>query len=56
MRTVTIELKVRLSIRMDEDATTSDVIDELDYNFTDTTDKAQVENQVIEDYEVIDSK
>lgn len=56
MRKVHVELRVKLILNMDEDISVSEVLDELDYNFSDTTTKAEVEDTEIQDYEVIDSK
>jgi len=56
MRKVHVELKVKLILNVDEDIEVSEVLDELDYNFVDTTTKAEVEDTEILDYEVMDSK
>ena len=56
MRKVHVELKVRLVLNVDEDIGVSEVLDELDYSFADTTTKADVEDTEILDYEVLDSK
>jgi hypothetical protein len=56
MREVHVELKVKLVLNMDDDISVSEVLDELDYSFSDTTTKAEVEDTEILDYEVIDSK
>lgn len=56
MRKVHVELKVKLILNVDEDIEVSEVLDELDYNFEDTTTKAEVEDTEILDYEVMDSK
>ena len=56
MKKVFVELKVRLVINQNEDVETSEIIDELEYDFTDTTGKADVFDSTIEDYEVVDSK
>ena len=53
---VYVEVKVRLIIRQDDDANTQDVIDEMEYDFTDTTGKADIEDIEILDFEVVDSK
>lgn len=55
-RKVTVELKVKLLLRVDEGVEVSEVINELDYNFTDNTDKATIEDTEILDYEVTDSR
>ncbi len=56
MRTVFVELKVKLVIKADDDVVIGDIIDEMDYNFTDTTTTADIEDSEILDYEVVDSK
>ena len=56
MRKVFVELKVRLVLNQDEIATTEEIVNELDYDFKDTTGMADVEDTEILDYEVIDSK
>ena len=55
-RKMQVEVKVRLSIRADDDIELSEIMDEIDYNFSDTTTKAEVEDTEILDYEVTDSK
>ena len=56
MRTVAVKLEVNLTIKADDDVEISKIINELDYNFSDTTTKATVIDSDILDYEVIDSK
>lgn len=56
MRKVKIKLQIDLSILVDEGIEISEVIDELDYQFIDTTGSATVEDFTIEDYEISDSK
>ena len=55
-RKVTVEVKVKLLLRIDEGVKVSKVVDELGYSFFDQTGNANVEDETIEDYEVIDSK
>lgn len=55
-RKVTVEVKVKLTINMDEGVDVSEVINELDYNFTSNTDAADIEDTEIIDHEVTDSK
>ncbi len=55
-RKVTVEVKVKLTINMDEGIEVSEVINELDYDFTSNTDGADVEDTEITDHEVTDSK
>ncbi len=56
MRTVNVKLEVSLTIKADDDVDISEVINEIDYDFSDTTTKATVEDVNIEDYEVVDSR
>jgi len=55
-RTVYVNVNVKLTILVDDDQDFETVMDELDYTFSDTTEKATVEDSCIEDFEVIDSK
>ena len=55
-RKVYVDVKVRLIINQDDGVETADVINEMDYSFTDTTGKATIEDTEIKDYEVTDSK
>ena len=56
MRKVVVEIKIKAIINVDDDIEISEIIDELDYDFTDTTTKATIEDTEIIDYEIIDSK
>ena len=56
MSKVYIEVKVRLIVNVDSGAEVSEIIDEMDYDFSDTTGKATVEDMEILNYEVTDSK
>ena len=56
-RKVQVELKVLLTIRADDDVNIhTDVLNEMDYDFTSTTDGADIEDSEILDAEIIDSK
>lgn len=55
-RKVEIELTVRLLLTADEGVEASEVVDTLDYDFRDTTTRADVEDMEILDYEVKDSR
>lgn len=55
-RKVYVEVKVRLIIRQDEGVELSQIIDEMDCDFTDRTGKADIEDYEILDYEIQDSK
>lgn len=55
-RKVIVEVKVKLTINMDEGIEVSDVINELEYDFTSTVDGADVEDTEILDHDVTDSK
>ena len=56
MRKVTVKLKVRLVMSVDEGVEISDVVNELDYQINDTTTAADILNTEITDFEVEDSK
>ncbi len=56
MRKVTVELEMRVVMKVDEGVEISDVVNELDYQVNDTTSTADILDTEITDYEVIDSK
>jgi len=56
MRKVYVNVAVRLIINIDEGVEVSEVIDEMDYSFKDTTGKADIIDTEIRDHEVTDSK
>lgn len=56
MRKVYVELKVRVILFQNDGIKTGKIVDELDYNFKDTTGHATVVDTEIMDYEVVDSK
>ena len=55
-RKVTIELKVKLIAEIDEGVEVSEIVDELDYSFSDQTGNATILDTEILDSEVTDSK
>lgn len=55
-RKVTVEVKVKLTINADYDQDLSEVLDEMEHEFIDTTGGAVIEDSEILDYEVIDSR
>lgn len=55
MRKVTVQLTVKLEILADEGADISNLLDEMDYNFTIVED-GQVVDSTIEDYQITDSR
>jgi len=55
-RKVYLQLKVRMIMTIDEGADIGEVIDELDYSFSDSTGKANIEETEILNYEITDSK
>jgi hypothetical protein len=55
-RKVTIELKIKMDLMVDEGVELSEVINELDYTFSDTTDNATIEDYEILDYAIEDSR
>ena len=56
MRKVTVEVKVKLVIEMGEGIEVSDVIQEMDYDFTSTVDGTDITDTEILEYDVTDSK
>ena len=56
MRKVTVKLEMQLTMLVDEGVEISQVVNELDYNVSDTTTAADILDTEITDYEVIDSK
>ena len=54
-RTVTVELKIRLVMKVDEGVEVQSVVDELDYQFT-LPDCASLDDSEILDHEVKDSR
>ena len=53
---VYVDLKVRLKITHDDDMETGEVISGLEYEFSDTTGKATVEDSEMTDYDIIGVK
>jgi len=53
---VTVEVKVKLVITIDDGVDVGDVIGDMDYEFTDQTTQATIEDTEILDYDVVDSK
>ena len=56
MRTVTVKVEAKLIMKVDEGVEVSEVIDEMEYSFVDTTTRANIEDAEITDYEVVDSR
>lgn len=56
MRTVTVEVKVKLVIKADEGVDISTVVNEADYQFKSNTTGANIEDTEILDSEVTDSR
>ena len=56
MRKVVVEIKIKAVINVDGDIGISEIINEMDYDISDTTTKATIEDTEIIDYEVVDSK
>ena len=56
MRKVTVKLEMKIVMSVDEGMKISELIQELDYQVTDTTTAADILDTEIVDYEVIDSK
>lgn len=55
-RKVYVEAKVKLIIHANDDADIDEVLNEMDYSFSDTTGKADIEDTEILDWEITDSK
>ena len=55
-RKVEIELKVKVLMVVNEGVEISNVVDELDYQITDTTTEADILDTEIIDYELMNSK
>lgn len=56
MRTVTLTIQVKAVIKVDEGVEVGEIINELNYNFADTTTKADIEDTEIVGYTVHDSR
>ena len=56
MRTVTANLNVKITMKVDEGVEISHILDEIDYDFIDTTTRATIEDTEITDYEIEDSR
>jgi len=55
-RKVTVKLDVMVKMDVDEGVEIQDIVNELEYDFSDTTTKATVTDNEILDFEVVDSK
>lgn len=55
-RKVTVEVKYRLQLVIDEGVEVKEIMDELDSTFVDNTDRANVVGDEMLDYEITDSK
>ena len=55
-RIVTLTLNVQLIVAVDEGVEIQEIVNELEYNFLDTTTKADVLDQTILGMEIIDSR
>ena len=55
-RKIYATVTVSMIVRTDDDTKVSDIFDEMDYSFSDTTGKATIEDTNIEDVEITDSK
>jgi len=56
MKKIHVTVKVDLFIKADDDADLQEVINEMEYNFTDTTGEADIEDTEVLSYEVTDSR
>ena len=55
-RKVKVKLEIELSMIVDEGVEISEIINELDYDFINTTTKATIEDTEITNHEVLDSR
>lgn len=56
MRKAIVKLEMHVVMFVDDDVEISEIVDELDYNISDTTTKADIVDTSIIDYEIEDSK
>lgn len=56
MRKVTIKLEMRVVMSVDEGIEIAEVVNQLDYQVSDTTTAADILDTEITDYEIVDSK
>lgn len=56
MRKIKVKVELELTMIIDEGVDVGEIIDDLEYEFTDTTTQATIEDTEIIDYEVVDSK
>lgn len=55
-RKVEVNVTVKLKMVVEEGQEIGDILDEIEYDFSDTTGNADVEDMEIVDYEVVDSR
>lgn len=56
MKKITATLTVKILLHVNEDADVEEVVNELDYDFSDTTTKAEVIDTEITDMQIEDSR
>lgn len=56
MRKVILNMNMRVVMSVDEGIEIAEVVDELDYTFSDTTTAADILDTEIIDYDILDSK
>ena len=56
MRKIYVSVSVRLIINAEESVSISDVLEEMDYDFTSQTQGADIEDSEITNWEITDSK
>ena len=56
MRKIYVKVITRLIIRADDGVDVSEVLENMDYDFSSQTDGADIEDTEIKDWEVLDSK
>ena len=55
-RKVYVDVSVRLIVRVDSDADVNECLNEMEYDFNDTTGKMNIEDTEIIDFDITDSK
>ena len=56
MRKVEVEIKIKLSLNINEGVEIQEIVNELQYNFCDTTGEAEVLDTELREFDLIDSK
>ena len=56
MKKITVELKIKLDVHMDEDGTLDNVLCDMDYGFSDQTGTATITDSEITEWQVVDAR